>query len=145
MIVLELAAQGVRGVAPAGGRAMLRPGYNVLSAEGPSLRRLLEALLYPDGRDAEAVPRISAAPGSPGIRAGLTVVGNDNVTYRLVRDFAAGSQLHKFDPAKKVFSPVSTDLAAIAKLLREQVGVPPRAQQESVLFLSASEKTFLAG
>ena len=62
MLLLEFAAQGVRGVAPAGGRATLRPGYNVVAADGAALRRLLEALFYPDPRDADALPR---APGGP--------------------------------------------------------------------------------
>src|SRR5690242_464145 len=93
VLLLEFAAQGVRGVAPTGGRAALRPGYNVVAAEGPALRRLLEALLHPDARDAEALPRTAGGPGGGPLRGGLTLVGDDRVAYRLVRDFAAGCQL----------------------------------------------------
>ncbi len=57
MIFLELAAQGIRGVAPAGGRATLRPGYNVVQADGAVLRRVVESLLYPQPKDGDAFPR----------------------------------------------------------------------------------------
>src|SRR5574337_759433 len=97
VIVLEIAAQGVRGLAPAGGRFALKAGYNVVAADGPALRRLVEALLAPQPADGEAIPRAAAAPGGGGPRAGLTLVGDDGVTYRLLRDFGGGCQLHRFD------------------------------------------------
>lgn len=139
MILLEFAAQGVRGVAPAGGRATLRPGYNVVSADGGALRRLLEALLHPGPRDAEALPRAPGGPAGAGVRAGLTLVGDDRVTYRLVRDFSAGAQLHRFDAERRSFALVSQDLAEIAAALRAPIGVPPRARQAALLTLSAAE------
>ena len=139
MILLEFAAQGVRGVAPSGGRATLRPGYNVVAADGPALRRLLEALLYPDPRDADAVPRAPAGPAGAALRAGLTLVGNDRATYRLVRDFAAGCQLHRFDAEKRSFALVSSDLAEIRIFLEETVGVPPAARLAALLSLTAAE------
>ncbi|WP_242340089.1 hypothetical protein [Anaeromyxobacter sp. SG66] len=139
MILLEFAAQGVRGVAPSGGRATLRPGYNVVAADGPALRRLLEALLHPDPRDAEALPRAGSGPAGAGMRAGLTLVGDDRVTYRLVRDFAVGCQLHRFDAEKRAFAPVSQELAEIRELLRSTVGVPTPARLSALLSLSAAE------
>ena len=139
MILLELAAQGVRGVAPAGGRATLRPGYNVVAADGAALRRLLEALLYPDARDADAIPRAPGGPAGAALRAGLTLVGNDRATYRLVRDFAQGCQLHRFDPGKRAFALVAQELADVRTALSTQVGVPPRARLSALLALSAAE------
>ncbi|BDG06737.1 AAA family ATPase [Anaeromyxobacter oryzae] len=139
MILLEFAAQGVRGVAPAGGRATLRPGYNVVAADGATLRRVVEALLYPDPRDGDSLPRAAGGPAGAALRAGLTLVGNDRVTYRLVRDFAAGAQLHRFDAEKRSFALVAQDLAEISAFLRETVGAPPPARLSAVLALGAAE------
>jgi hypothetical protein len=139
VILLEFAAQGIRGVAPAGGRATLRPGYNVVAADGATLRKLLEALFYPDPKDAEALPRAAGGPANAPIRAGLTLVGNDRITYRLVRDFAAGAQLHRFDPEKRSFSLVSQDLAEIAKVMQKTVGVPSPSRLGALLALSAAD------
>jgi hypothetical protein len=139
VILLEFAAQGIRGVAPAGGRATLRPGYNVVAADGPALRRLLEALFYPDPRDADALPRASGGPANAPVRAGLTVVGSDRATYRLVRDFAAGAQLHRFDPEKRSFALLTQDLPEIAAVMERTVGVPPAARLAALLGLSAAD------
>ncbi|HSD18453.1 MAG TPA: hypothetical protein VLC54_00320, partial [Anaeromyxobacter sp.] len=139
MILLEFAAQGVRGVAPSGGRATLRPGYNVVTADGPVLLRLLEALLHPDPRDAEALPRAGTGPAGAPMRAGLTLVGSDRVTYRLVRDFAAGCQLHRFDAERRAFALVSQELSEVRDFLQSTVGVPSPARLSAVLALSAAE------
>ena len=139
MILLELAAQGIRGVAPAGGRATLRPGYNVVAADGAALRRLLEALFYLDPADGDALPRAAGGPANAPLRGGLTVVGNDRITYRLVRDFAVGAQLQRFDAAKRSFALVSQDLAEIAKVMQKTVGVPPRGRLGALLALSAAD------
>jgi hypothetical protein len=139
VILLEFAAQGVRGVAPAGGRATLRPGYNVVAADGAVLRRLLEALLHPDLHDADALPRAAGGPANAAVRAGLTLVGDDRVTYRLVRDFAAGAQLHRFDAEKRAFALVSGELPAIRRFLQETIGVPSRARLDALLSLTAAE------
>ena len=139
MILLEFAAQGIRGVAPAGGRATLRPGYNVVAADGAALRRLLEALLYPDPRDADALPRPSGTASAGSLRAGLTLVGNDKITYRLVRDFQGAAQLHRFEAEKRSFALVSSDLREIAAFLQKSPGVPRASRLGAVLSLSASE------
>ncbi|HET7823830.1 MAG TPA: hypothetical protein VFK90_00790, partial [Anaeromyxobacter sp.] len=145
MILLEFAAQGVRGVAPAGGRATLRPGYNVVAADGGTLRRLVEALLYPDPRDGDALPRAGGGPANAPMRAGLTLVGNDNVTYRIVRDFATGAQLHRFDPQKRSFALVAQELAEVTAFLQRTVGVPAQARLGALLALSSAELPSRAG
>jgi Skp family chaperone for outer membrane proteins len=145
VIFLELAAQGIRGVAPAGGRATLRPGYNVVAAEGAVLRRVVEALLYPDPKDGDALPRAPGGPAGAPMRAGLTVVGNDRITYRLVRDFATGAQLHRFDPEKRSFALVSQDLGEIAAFMQRTVGVPPPRRLAALLALAAADLPSKAG
>jgi hypothetical protein len=139
VILLEFAAQGVRGVAPTGGRATLRPGYNVVAADGAVLRRLLDALLFPDARDAEPLPRAPGGPANAALRAGLTLIGNDRITYRLVRDFGGASQLHRFDPEKRSFALVAQELPEIAGVLRSAGGAPTQARFATLLSLSAAD------
>jgi len=148
VLLLEIAAQGIKGVAPAGGRITLRPGYNVVAADGPALRRLVESLLYPSPRDAETIPRAAPGPAGPGgapVRAGVTLVGNDQVTYRLVRDFASGCQLHRFDGEKRSFALVSQDMAEIGVYLAATAGVPPRQRLAALLCLAAADLPSKAG
>lgn len=139
MLLLEIAAQGIKGVAPTGGRLALRPGYNVLAVDGPALRRLLEALLQPGPRDAEGIPRAAPGPIGQAVRGGVTFVGNDQVTYRLVRDFGGACQLHRFDAERRSFAPVSQDLDEIGPLLQGAAGVPSRARFGALLALSAAD------
>lgn len=139
MILLEFAAQGVRGVAPAGGRATLRPGYNVVAADGAVLRRLLEALLFPDAADGETLPRAPGGPAGGQLRAGLTLVGNDRVTYRLVRDFGGASQLHRFDAETRSFALLTQELAEITQVLRSFGGAPSPERFAALLCLSGAD------
>jgi hypothetical protein len=139
VLVLEIAAQGVRGLAPAGGRFALKAGYNVVAADGPTLRRLVEAMLHPDAADGEAIPRAAAAPGGGAARAGLSLVGDDGVTYRLLRDFGGGCQLHRFDPARRAFALVAQDLPGIGAFLAGAPGVPPRQRFDGALSLAAAD------
>jgi hypothetical protein len=139
VLLLEIAAQGIKGVAPSGGRLALRPGYNVVASDGVALRRLVEALLWPGPRDGDEVPRAAPGPGGGPARAGVTLVGNDQVTYRVVRDFAAGCQLHRFDAERRAFTPVSSDLAEIGAFLAGTAGVPARTRFLALLRFSAAE------
>jgi len=136
VLLIEIAAQGVRGVSPAGGSTRLRPGYNLVPFEGAALRRLIEALFYPAPRDGEELRGASA--GSGPARAGVTLLGNDGVTWRLVRDFAAGCQLQRLDPERRAFTLAAQAMEEVAAVLREQVGVPARGQL-ALLSLAASD------
>lgn len=136
MLLVEIAAQGVKGVSPAGGSARLRPGYNLVPFEGAALRRLLEALFHPSPRDGEALR--GAGAGSGPVRAGVTVLGSDGVTWRLVRDFAAGCQLQRLDPERRAFTLAANTVEEVAAVLRDQVGVPARGQL-ALLTLAASD------
>ena len=111
----------------------------MIAADGPALRRLLEALFYPDPRDVDALPRPSGSAATVSLRAGLTLVGNDRVTYRLVRDFQGIAQLHRFDPEKRSFALVASDLGEIAAFLQKTAGVPPSPRLAALLSLSAAE------
>jgi hypothetical protein len=139
VILLEFAAQGIRGVAPAGGRATLRPGYNVVAADGAVLRRLLEALLFPDSSDGASLPRAPGGPANAALRAGLTLIGDDRITYRLVREFGGASQLHRFDAEKRSFALVAQDPTEIAGVLKTAGGAPSPQRFSSLLSLCAAE------
>src|SRR5512138_2063757 len=132
-------------MAPAGGRATLRPGYNVVAADGAVLRRVVDSLLHPEARDGDALPRAPGGPPGAAVRAGLTVVGNDKVTYRLVRDFATGAQLHRFDAEKRSFALVSQDLAEIAAFMQRTVGAPSRRRFGALLAICAADLPSRAG
>ena len=136
MLLLEIAAQGVKGLSLTGGSVRLRPGYNVVGADGGAVRRLLEALLYPDGPEGEALRNAASGTGSP--RGGVTLVGRDGVTYRVVRDFAANCQLHRFDPQRRSFALVAQAQGEVAEKLTGAAGVPTRALF-SLLSLSAGD------
>lgn len=136
VLLLEIAAQGVKGAVPAAGRAALRPGYNVVAVDGGALRRLLEALFYSAPVDADALAR---GAGTAPAKAGLTLVGSDAVTYRLIRDFRGAASLQRYDAAARTFSPIASDPAAIAAYLSAPVGVPARGRLAALLALSAAE------
>lgn len=145
MIFLEFAAQGIRGVAPTGGRATLRPGYNVVSADGAVLRRLLDALLFPDLPLGEPFPRAPGGPANSALRAGLTLIGNDRITYRFVRELGGVAQLHRFDAEKRSFALVAQDLGEIAEVLRTAGGAPTPTRFSALLTLCAADLPSKAG
>lgn len=137
MLLLEIAAQGVRGFAPERGRIVFRPGYNVVGGDGASLRRLLGALFHPDLPPDPAL-RAEGGAGGAGIRAGLTLSGDDGVTWRVVRDLAGPCQLQRYDPEKRTFQSVVQDPARIAEVLRA-AGVPSPERFAAVLSVAAAE------
>ncbi len=137
MLLLEIAAQGVRGFAPDRGRVPLRPGYNVVAVDGSALRRVVSALFHPDLPADPALRSEGAAPGGAA-RAGLTLSGDDGVTWRVVRDLAGGCQLQRYDAEKRTFQSVLQDPVRIAEVLRA-AGVPSPERFAAVLCVAAAD------
>lgn len=126
MILLELALQGVKGF-PQSAKVALRPGYNVLlgATDKTPLARLLELLLFAGDEGQPSVELIASA-GQPS-RAGLTLLGKDGVTYRLVGDFASGGRaLLKLDAATQKFTTLSERGSEVGQFLRGALGLPSR-------------------
>lgn len=139
MLLLEIAAQGVRGFAPERGRVTLRPGYNVVAVDGAALRRVVAALFHPD-RPADPALRGEGSGTGAGsaVRAGLTLTGDDGVTWRVVRDLAGGSQLQRYDSEKRAFQSMLQDPVRIAEVLRA-AGVPSPERYAAVLSVAAAD------
>ncbi|HET8733459.1 MAG TPA: hypothetical protein VFM45_06765, partial [Anaeromyxobacteraceae bacterium] len=135
MILLELAAQGVRGFAPERGRIGLRPGYNVVAGDGAAMRRLVVALLHPD---LPPDPALRADGPGGSVRGGLTLQGDDGVTWRVVRDLGGPCQLQRYDPERQSFRSVQQDPARIAEVLRA-AGAPSAERLEVVLGIAAAD------
>ncbi|MEI7703286.1 MAG: hypothetical protein WCK73_01665 [Deltaproteobacteria bacterium] len=136
MVLLELAAQGVRGFAPERGRIALRPGYNVVSVDGAVLRRLIAAVLHPE---LPADPSFRADFALPGtVRAGITLAGDDGVTWRVVRDLSGPCQLQRYDAERRAFQSLLQEPARIAEALRT-AGVPSSERLEAVLTIAAAD------
>ncbi len=133
----EVAVQNVRGFSPAG-RFPLKPGYLVLkspASEPTPLAGLTLALLYADGRGGEAS---FAAPGQRG-KAALTFVGQDGVTYRLLRELGGTGTLHRINPSSQQPELVTQDATEMNQYLRGQAGLPPRTTFEQLCCLQASQ------
>lgn len=138
MHFVELAIQNVRGFSPAG-RFALKTGYLALKppgAESSPVVNLTLALLYSDGRGGDAV--LSASPQKPG-KGALTVMGQDSVTYRVLRELGGGGSLHRLNPATKQPELVTQDTTEANQFLRGQVGLPPRTAFEQLFCLQAAQ------
>jgi hypothetical protein len=137
MHFVEVAVQNVRGFSPAG-RFALKTGYLVLKppAEPSPLAGLTLALLYADGRGGDAA--MAASAQKPG-KAALTLVGQDNVTYRVLRELGGGGSLHRLNPATQQPELVTQDTTDANQFLRGQVGLPPRTTFEQIFCLQATQ------
>jgi hypothetical protein len=137
MHFVEVAVQNVRGFSPAG-RFSLKTGYLVLKppAEMSPLAGLSLALLYADGRGGDA--SLAASAQRPG-KAALTFVGQDSVTYRVLRELGGGGSLHRLNPTTKQPELVTQDTAEANQFLRGQVGLPPRTNFEQLFCLHAAQ------
>jgi len=138
MHFVELAVQNVRGFSPAG-RFALKTGYLVLkppTAELSPLAGLSLALLYSDGRGGDA--SFSASAQKPG-KGALTLVGQDSLTYRVLRELGGGGSLHRLNPTTKQPELVTQDTGEANQFLRGQVGLPPRATFEQLFTLQAAQ------
>lgn len=139
MYLIELAVQGVRGCSPAA-RVPLKPGYLALKppagAEPFPLCGLVASLLFSDGRGSDAA---YLAKGLSSGKAGLAFQGNDQLTYRVVRELGGAGVLQRLEAASQKPVTVSQDAAEIAQFLRAQVGVPPKRALEQLFCFTASQ------
>lgn len=137
MHFVEVAVQNVRGFSPAG-RFALKPGYLVLKppADMSPLATLSLALLYADGRGGDA--SLAASAQKPA-KAALTFVGQDSVTYRVLRELGGGGSLHRLNPATKQPELVTQDTNEANQFLRGQAGLPPRTTFEQLFCLQAAQ------
>ena len=137
MHFLEVAVQNVRGFS-AQGRFQLKPGFLVLkppAAEITPLAGLTLALLYSDGRGEDA--SFSAQADKRG-KAAFTMLGQDSLTYRLLRELGGSGTLHKQTAPGQPPEQVSNESAEISQFLRAQVGLPSRNVWEQVFCLMPS-------
>src|SRR5260370_32850922 len=112
MQFLEFVFQGVRGFSPSV-RAALRPGYLVLKQPGQDavpLTGICSALLFADGRGGDAEYR---AQGQTVSRAAITMQGNDQLVYLLVRNLVSSVALHKLTPANQPLKLLNVDHSEI--------------------------------
>ena len=138
MHFVELAVQNARGFSPAG-RFPLKTGYFILKppgAEPSPVVALSLALLYADGRGGDAA--LSASPQKPG-KAALTLMGQDAVTYRVLRELGGGGSLHRLNPNTRQPELVTQDTTEANQFLRGQVGLPPRTSFEQLFCLQAAQ------
>ncbi|HYI00645.1 chromosome segregation protein SMC [Hyalangium sp.] len=137
MHFLEVAVQNVRGFS-AQGRFQLKPSFLVLkppAAEITPLAGLALALLYSDGRGEDAS---FSAQGEKRGKAAFTMLGMDNLTYRLLRELGGSGTLHKQTAAGQPPELLSNESAEIGQFLRSQVGLPSRNAWEQVFCLMPS-------
>lgn len=131
MILLEIAAQAVRGMSPAV-RAQLKAGYQVLvgpEAACAPLAGLFIALCYPDGRGGDAA---YLAPGQKTGKGGFGLKGHDGAAWRVVRDLGGAGALHKFNASANKFEVLTQDASEMAQTLRAAAGLPPRTTFEQL-------------
>jgi hypothetical protein len=133
----EVAVQNVRGFSPAG-RFALKTGYLVLKppAESSPLAALTLALLYADGRGGDAA---LAATAQKAGKAALTFVGQDAVTYRVLRELGGGGSLHRLIPGTQQPELVTQDTTDANQFLRGQAGLPPRTTFELLCCLQGAQ------
>ncbi len=135
MQILELLADGVRGFSP-GARVTTPPGYVVLTPSSlvpVPLAGLLSALLFPDGRGAEV------AYQAPGQRGTVTLFfqGNDQGTYRLLRELGGAGVLHRVQPKTNQSELITDDSLEMAEFLRSNAGLPAKKTFDQAFALTA--------
>ncbi|NBD09159.1 ATP-binding protein [Corallococcus silvisoli] len=134
MHFVEVAIQNVRGFSPAG-RFPLKTGYLILkppTADVLPLANVALSLLFADGRGGDS--SLVGSAGRSG-KAALTFVGQDGMTYRVLRELGGSGSLHRLNPATTQPELVSTDTSEINQYLRGQAGLPPRTTFEQVYCL----------
>ena len=126
MYFVELIVQGLRQFSELR-RLRFQQGYNtVLSpVDGRSdvLLKALHALFYNSAMDSRRPDLVE--PGAQSCRLGLTMVGRDGKTYRLLRDFVSGAvSLSVDDEGQGQHRPLANSAQTVAQLLGAQVGWP---------------------
>lgn len=138
MQILELSAQGVRGLSPSA-RAELAAGYTVLvppSRDPVALAGLLGALLFPDGRGGEAAfldPKCELG------NASLMFRGDDGATYYLARELGGVGAIHRANDATAQWELLTDDTTQIIEYLRAHVGLPAKKQFEQAFALTPGQ------
>ncbi|HSP78040.1 MAG TPA: chromosome segregation protein SMC, partial [Myxococcaceae bacterium] len=137
MHFVEVAVQNVRGFSPKG-RFALPSGYVALKPplEPSPLAQLSLALLYPDGRGGDAS---LVAPGQRVGKAAVTFVGQDGITYRVLRELGGGGSLHRLNPSTQQPELVTQDAGEATQFLRGQAGLLPRGTFELLFTVQASQ------
>jgi hypothetical protein len=124
MHLVEFIVQGVRQF-PDTLRIPLGTGYNALLAapDGRTavLFKTLHALFYQPALDGRR-PDL-CEPGAKVCRAGVTLVGRDGRSYRLLRDFLGGAVSLSVDSGGGAFSTLAATGQEVAQLLGAQVGM----------------------
>ena len=147
VILLEFAAQGVRGVAPPGGRATLRPGYNVVAADGAGAAAPARGAPPPgparrgarSRAPAAARPARRCARGSRSSATTASPTGSCATSPRAASSTASTRR-------RRAFALVSQELAGDPRASSsDTVGVPPPARLSALLALSAAELPVAAG
>ena len=113
---------------PPVGRWAFRPGLNALVGPPPAAEGVLRSLL------ALLFPEALAFPGAPGARAGVTFLGTDGGTYRLVGGVGIEVALSKLDTSTNRFVPMQAE-GGIARVLRG-LGLPEQRLFEPLFWFA---------
>jgi hypothetical protein len=108
-----------------------QPGQDALPLSG-----LCAALLFPDGRGGDAEYR---GQGQAVSRAAITMMGNDQLVYRLIRNLGGSGALQKLNPADQQFELLSEDPTEIGQFLRSQVGLPAKKAFEALFSFTSRQ------
>ncbi|MGQ0507287.1 MAG: hypothetical protein ACT4TC_18430 [Myxococcaceae bacterium] len=132
MHLLELAVQGIKDFSSSC-RVSFKPGYWVLNgpAGNAPLCGLTIAILHSDGRGGDAG---FLAPGAKQGRAAFSILGNDQATYRVVRNLGGAGALQRLDTETAQMELITEDATEIGAVLKAQ-GLPSRVTFESLFCL----------
>ena len=92
----------------------------MLVGKSRSLRRVLLGALF---RNPEDQRHLAAEKGPT--RVGVGILGNDGVSYRLLRELSQGRQLQQLDAEQQKYLQISCEDLEIDTFLRVQCGLPP--------------------
>lgn len=139
MLIVELALQGLRGLAPLLQFSLL-PGVNVARCSDALMRRtIVDAIfhtLHPDAGGSDVVSGL-AAPGQGPSRTALTLQARDGNGFRVMREMTAGTaRILRYSKETQQFKNLSQDAAEVAQYLRVQLGMPSESNYERLFVLS---------